>query len=172
MTEPRDSKHQLLIHFARAANTVAYAISKSMVEAVPVATLGFSIGGTTERPRDRRLSRLDDARTAMEDGLAALDELRDQAVQREMQHQVALIRLTATLESQQTAEKKLQDIKDAMKADVDAFRTLHGVGDPKRERVVGFWTGAGASALVTVVWAVGSWAWGNWGFLLINRLQG
>lgn len=159
MTEPRDSKHQLLIHFAQAANTAAYAISKTMADVVPVATLGFSIGAGVEKPRDRRLSRLDDARTAMEDGLAALDELREQAARREMQHQAALVRLQGTLESQQTAEKKLQDIKEAMKADVDAFRTLHGVGDPKRERIVGFWTGVGASVVATGITAFVAWVW-------------
>lgn len=166
-----DSRRHLMEALRKTAdslNAVAWKVSKLMVQgAFPVVGLI-----DLEPPRDRRLSRLDDARTALEDGLAALDELKREAEAKQQQHDRTLLQLHRTLASHETAQQKLEAVEEAMQANVEAFRILHGVTDPRKERVIGFWTGFAASAAVTVAWAVGSWAWGKWGFLLINMLQG
>lgn len=148
-------------------DTIGWKLSKAMVGATIPFVGKFIVEEVT---KDRRLSRLDDARMAMEDGMAALDELKAEAESQQQRHERTLLQLHRTLVSQETAQQKLDAIQEAMKADVDAFRTLHGVGDPRKERVIGFWTGVAASVVATIVWAVGSWAWGEWGFALWQRV--
>lgn len=152
-----------LKHVADRLNSAAWQISKIIVKgAFPIVDIAIE----TEPVRDRRLSRLDDARTAMEDGLAALDQLKAEALAKQQQHELTLLQLQRTLESQETAQQKLDAIQDAMKADVQAFRTLHGVGDPKTERVIGFWTGVAASVVATGFTAFVAWVWVRWGAAL------
>ncbi|MES2833332.1 MAG: hypothetical protein V4707_01345 [Pseudomonadota bacterium] len=107
-----------------------------------------------EQPRDERLRRLDDAQGALAEGLAALDELKRDAVRSQQEFERAATRLEATLASKISAESKLIEVRKLMSADIDAFRRMAGI-DPQKERVVGFISGVVASLIAAgLIWFV------------------
>ncbi len=129
---------------------------------------GFPLSGIigaveVSRPIDARIARLDEARSALSDSLAAIDELRGEAASARAEHAVVLQNLESTLASKDDAEQKLASIRRIISEDVQSFREVAGVSDVRKERLIGFGSGVAASVVATALWA-----WGGQLIALLN----
>lgn len=113
-----------------------------------------------KEPLDDRLSKLETARAALADGLSAVTELQEAVQLSKRDYVSARADLEATLASKADAESKLKSIRQIMDQEVTAFRSLAGVPDVRRERVVGFLTGVLASIVAAAICAIAVWGWG------------
>ena len=108
---------------------------------------------------DSRLRKLDVAREALEESLTALDELKQEATSNERRHRQAVAELASTLESKESAERKLAAVQKAMEVEVGAFQLLAGVPDVRKERLIGFASGVVASVIASFVFLCLQWLW-------------
>jgi hypothetical protein len=125
----------------------------------------FKIGFVTTRPDNRpyedRIAKLDVARDALAESLAAIVQMKKDAQAAKEEYDTTNANLQAILGSSQDAEAKLANIRAAMKQDVDAFQALAGVPNVKRERWIAFFAGVLASTASTIVVAFVLWGWSH-----------
>jgi len=135
--------------FARVARQLAHLLG------VPVPRLPWE----PEPPTiDQRLARLEEAKTALAESLAAIEDLQRQAEESKRDHARARMELAATIASKDDAERKLEAIKRLMDQDIEAFQTVAGVANIRKERMIGFGSGIAASVIASLLWALGTFA--------------
>jgi len=130
--------------------------------------LGVSVPAlieTESRTIDQRLARLDEARTALEESLVAIEDLQRQAEASKRDHVRARAELDATIASKDDAERKLEAIKRLMEQDIEAFQTIAGVPNVQKERMIGFGSGIAASVIASLLWTLGTFALKRFGLL-------
>ncbi|MBV5270734.1 MAG: hypothetical protein JZU55_13580 [Afipia sp.] len=135
-----------------------FGASKSIIEFGEI-KIGFVSTRPDTRPYEERIAKLDVARDALAESLAAIDQMKVDAQAAKDEFETTNARLQAILGSSQDAEQKLANIRAAMKQDVDAFQTLAGVPDMKRERWIAFFAGILASTVSAAVVAIALWSW-------------
>lgn len=130
----------------------------STANRVSVSIMGIPLLDFSElkakRSFDERVKRLDDAREALVESIAAIDQLSSDAQAVKLDHSRMVGELKTVTESKASAEKKLEEITRITNRDVSAFQTLAGVTNVRRERWIGFGSGVLASAFVTVGWYI------------------
>lgn len=105
-----------------------------------------------EDPIDKRLNRLDEARTALSETLSAIEDLRDEIEKSKREHQGMLNELTNTLNSKKSAEAKLANLQDLLKADQDTLREIAAPRASIRQHTIGFILGVLASLVAATIW--------------------
>lgn len=102
---------------------------------------------------EQRLARLDEARLALAESLAALDELKKDAEQSKAEYEQTRAALAAALASKQDAEHQLAEVRDIMAGEVSAFRLIAGLPNVRKERLIGLVIGIVGSAIFSLaVW--------------------
>lgn len=110
---------------------------------------GLSI--SLERPPSRigsiddRIAQIDSAREHLADALEAIDHLKQSAEHSKTELAHLQQRFAALEEKKANAESRLEKVKEATRTDVETFRTLAGIPNIKKERLVGFVSGIFAS---------------------------
>lgn len=122
-------------------------------------SLGFEIAVLAppqdERLIAKRIERLDEARDALSEGLRAIDELKEDARIAKEDYEKTLASLDSILKSKEDAEQKLASVQGLLDRDVGAMRTVIGIGNINRERLIGFGSGIAASVIASgIVWAI------------------
>jgi flagellar hook-basal body complex protein FliE len=114
---------------------------------------------------DQRLARLEEAKAALAESLAAIEDLQRQAEESKRDHARARSELAATIASKDDAERKLEAIKRLMDQDIEAFQTVAGVANIRKERMIGFGSGIAASVIASLLWALATFALKRLGIL-------
>lgn len=110
---------------------------------------------------DERIAKLDVAREHLADALFAIDGLKHSAEDSKVEL-AELQRRFAVLEEQKvSAETKLAGIKEVTRTDIEAFRTLAGIPNVRRERLIGFVSGLTASLIATALIFLVKYGWGH-----------
>lgn len=132
-----------------------------IIEAFLDVNLNVIVGEESVEKRhiDDRLARLDVAKEALSESLAAIEELQLEAAETKRAYEASVHELKTILVSRADAEAKLVAIRQMMAQDVDAFRELAGVPDIRRERWIAFWGGVLASTVSAAVVALLVWGW-------------
>lgn len=133
-----------------------FGVSKTLFEFGEI-KIGIVATRVDKRPYEDRIAKLDVAREALTESLAAIDQMKKDAQAAKDEYTANNASLQAILGSSQDAEAKLANIRAAMKQDVDAFQTLAGVPNVKRERWIAFIAGVLASTVSAAIVAVGVW---------------
>ena len=125
--------------------------------------LDRSVAAERPKPVDQRLARLDDAKAALAESLAALDELQLEAERSKAEHALTQAALEKALSSKKDAEAQLAEVREIMAGEVSAFQVVAGVTDVRKERLIGFFNGILSSAAFALI------LWG--GDKLIDRFN-
>lgn len=121
--------------------------------------IGITATRPDDRPLDDRVAKLEVAREALVESLAAIDQMQTDARVAKDEYATNRRNLQAILESKQDAEAKLADIRAAMKQDVAAFQELAGVPNLNRERWIAFFAGVLASTISAALVALATFVW-------------
>ena len=118
---------------------------------------GVEIDVTQKRPSiDERLAKIDSARSSLNDVLNAMDEIKKEAESNKKEVAVMEERLAEIVQTKQSAEKELAQLKAIITSDIETFRKVAGIptsADIRRGRLLGFASGVVASILAaTIVW--------------------
>jgi multidrug efflux pump subunit AcrA (membrane-fusion protein) len=105
---------------------------------------------------DSRLAKIDLARGALEESLAAIEQLKIEAENNKIEHQKSQRELDEALSSKDDAERKLVAVRSLIAQDIEAFQVVAGVPNVRRERLIGFASGVIASTIATALWVGGS----------------
>lgn len=127
----------------------------ALADALSVTIAGVSLSLEDRKPLDQRLARLDDARTALAESLAALNELQIEAERSKTEHARTQAALEKALSSKKDAEAQLAEVREIMAGEVSAFQVVAGVTDVRKERLVGFFNGILSSATFALILWVG-----------------
>jgi hypothetical protein len=110
---------------------------------------GISLRGAIEfddkKPLDERIAKIDEARTNLQEALAALQELADEAQRNKGELAEAIGKLQDAKEAHASEKMQLEQIKVIAQSDIDAFRRMAGINSPFKERIFGFFAGIVAS---------------------------
>src|SRR5216683_610198 len=128
--------------------------------------ISISYNAQAEPTLDERIKKIDRARENLLDGLAAIDELRKSAEENKKEVQQAMQSLARLESDKQKLEATLKSIREVARSDVQAFREMAGIpslATIRRERVIGFFSGAAASIVASgVVYAIAHLVHRHW----------
>jgi chromosome segregation ATPase len=109
---------------------------------------------------DERIEKLDVAREHLADALLAIDDLKNTAKDSKIELAELQNRFTVLEEQKASAESKLEEIQIVTRSDIEAFRTLAGIPNVRRERFIGFVSGLVASLIATAIIFLSKYGWG------------
>ena len=101
---------------------------------------------------DQRIAKIGEARSALVEGIRAIDDLKAAADYNKREADQAVAQIALLERDKATLDEEIENMKTVIESDVEAFRRIAGVPSPsdvRRERVVGFITGLVASALAS-----------------------
>jgi hypothetical protein len=108
---------------------------------------------SAEKPIDLRIAKIDEARSNLQEALAALGELSADAERNKAELARALEGLQEARAAHASEAEQLTQIKSIAQSDIGAFRRMAGIA-PLRERVIGFVAGIFASLVAAAIWQV------------------
>lgn len=107
---------------------------------------------TTSQTIDERIEKLDDAKEALTQGLAAIDELHGDAKRHKKEVQKALLDLNALNSETEELEAKKESIAKILESEVSAFQDVAGIpsaSQQSRDKILGFISGVIASLVAS-----------------------
>lgn len=103
---------------------------------------------------DDRITKIDAARSNLQDALEALDELTSEADRNKRELEDAVKKLEHIKVEHANKSTQLDELKKIAQSDIDTFRTLAGIQNPIKEMIVGFIGGVFASLVASLIWYV------------------
>jgi len=114
---------------------------------------------------DERIKKIEDAKQNLIDGLAAIEELEKEAENNKKEVTAALLQLEELKRSRNDIEIELEETKEIISSDVNAFRKVAGVPSNRqfrKERMLGFVSGVIASLIASGIVSLVLYTYKNW----------